>query len=859
MLNKAIFYILIVLQVVTSLTVSAQNKPLDEYALKSWPILEFPSIRDDGKYVSFTLKNVPTKSQTLVIQSVNGKWQKEIVEGNMFSFLGCSKFAVFAVNDSVFVAELGTERIEYLPDLTLIFVDSKDLVWIGHNINKGRREFVLESMGGTKKITFPNLHCVRRLETDDNDSIKLLQMEDSVGQTLLYTVNLENGRTRVVWKGKSLVDFVVDNQQRQVVFSGMSIEDGNKKIWYYKLDSSQCKLVLGDIDLGRGEIYNIDRINDFSLDGSRIFIRLKKIISNKKENIDPQLSIWTFKDPILLRPNVSLVNEELISLNLDNGKVIRLIAHDGSTLALPESGNGDWAIETYKTINETGKSEKKSDLVSTINGDRMELENDGVLSPNGQYIVCFDNKNGYYYSINIESKRRTNMTESISSFWTKKYNDDYDALQPMRRGIAGWTDQGDVLIYDQFDIWRCNLNSVFSPQNITNGYGRKNGVVFSLFGDAYQNKFINANGKIILSAFDKVTKKNGFYSISFGRSKQPKLLTMQSKLFYYPHATLGIERGFMPLRAKDADIYIIQRMGANESPNYFLSDDFKNFKRLTNIHPETEYNWLTTELHTWNNFQQKRLQGVLYKPQDFDSTKKYPIIFYYYRKLSDNLNAFLKPSFSDGRLNIPWYVSKGFLVFTPDIHYMAGKPGESCLDAIVSATDYLREFSYIDSNKMGIQGISFGGFETNYLVTHTNIFAAACSSSGLSNFISGYNSINNGNIKQPEFEMGPYQMGGTLWEKRDEFINNSAVFSANKVTTPLLLMHTKNDSTVPYANALEFFLALRRLGKKVWFLSYENSDHGVYGRNGEDFNTRMEQFFNYLLKDSLPPVWMKMN
>ena len=157
---------------------------------------------------------------------------------------------------------------------------------------------------------------------------------------------------------------------------------------------------------------------------------------------------------------------------------------------------------------------------------------------------------------------------------------------------------------------------------------------------------------------------------------------------------------------------------------------------------------------------------------------------------------------------------------------------------------------------MGLQGCSFGGFETNYIVTHSKIFAAACSASGASDLISYYGDLfDNTNSQQGKFELGQYKIGTNLWQRPDFYINNSPVFKINDVTTPILIMSTRYDATVPSSQSIEFFTGLRRLGKKAWLLRYDGN-HGVFGKSGLDFSIRMEQFFAHYLKDMPSPKWM---
>jgi dienelactone hydrolase len=254
---------------------------------------------------------------------------------------------------------------------------------------------------------------------------------------------------------------------------------------------------------------------------------------------------------------------------------------------------------------------------------------------------------------------------------------------------------------------------------------------------------------------------------------------------------------------------------------------------------------------------------VLYKPESFDSTKRYPVILHYYERKSDGLHAYLAPQLLGGNgcvIDIPRYVSHGYLIFTPDIHFRIGETGQSVVNAVVSAADHLASMPWVDGGRMGLQGCSFGGSHTNYLVTHSGRFAAAVSSSGSSNLISDYGSLTGDGVTVAGalgFEVRQTRLGASLWERPDVYIRNSPILQADRVTTPLLLMHTTIDGITPFGQALELFTGLRRLGKKAWMLQYDGGhNHGVWGAEGRDFSIRMAQFFDHYLKGAPPPKWM---
>jgi dipeptidyl aminopeptidase/acylaminoacyl peptidase len=314
------------------------------------------------------------------------------------------------------------------------------------------------------------------------------------------------------------------------------------------------------------------------------------------------------------------------------------------------------------------------------------------------------------------------------------------------------------------------------------------------------------------------------------------------------------------VKAKSHQAWIVLRGNAKNSYNFYFSRDLKKYVPLSNIHPERSYNWLVSELHTIKLPGGDSTQGVLYKPDNFNPHKKYPVIIYYYEDLSNDINKFQDPQQVGAVINIPHFVSNGCLVLTPDIVFRTKNIGESALSTVESCAKYLANLSFIDAQKIGINGHSFGGYETNYIVTHSKIFAAALSGAGTVNTISSFGTVKMAGSNSTGFTDDPiyYGVDKPYWENLTQHIDASPIFSVQYITTPLLLFHNRDDGAVPFEQGIEFFIALRRLGKKVWLLQYDNEDHGIYNSKKAQFDleTRYMQFFDHYLKDKPAPVWM---
>jgi len=298
----------------------------------------------------------------------------------------------------------------------------------------------------------------------------------------------------------------------------------------------------------------------------------------------------------------------------------------------------------------------------------------------------------------------------------------------------------------------------------------------------------------------------------------------------------------------------------SNSPDVYASVDLKTEVKLSNTNPQQQnYNWGTAELVKWTTPKGFNSEGILYKPENFDPAKKYPMIVYFYEKLSDGLYNYVPPAPTPSRLNISYFVSNGYLVFAPDISYEKGYPGRSAEEFVNSGVASLKKNAWVDGTKIGLQGQSWGGYQVAHLITRTNMYAAAWAGAPVVNMTSAYGGIRweSGLNRQFQYEKTQSRIGATLWEKPELYIENSPLFSLPKVSTPVVIMANDADGAVPWYQGLEMFNGLRRLGKPVWLLNYNNEAHNLVQRqNRKDIQIREQQFFDYYLKGAKAPVWM---
>ena len=432
--------------------------------------------------------------------------------------------------------------------------------------------------------------------------------------------------------------------------------------------------------------------------------------------------------------------------------------------------------------------------------------------------------------------------------WDGRYNDLY-AVDPPPYGSAGWTaDDGAFLFYDRFDVWRFEPDSGRTV-NLTAGKGRESNTRFRYARTEPELHYI-PEGEALWHAFHDTNKRGGFYRGRADRETSPAEVVMADKSFRL--------RG----KAKDADRWLLTREDFREFPDLWVTDGgIAEMQRMSDANPQQkDYRWGSAELVEWTSNDGIPLQGMLFKPDGFDPAKEYPLLVYFYERMSDGVHTWRTPRPGGSSISVPFYVSRGYVVFIPDIPYEIGYPGESALDAVVPGVLGLIDEGFVARDRIGVQGHSWGGYQIAYMITKTDLFAAAEAGAPVSNMTSAYGGIRwqTGMSRMFQYERTQSRIGATLWEATSEYLHNSPLFYADKIRTPLLMMHNDDDGAVPWYQGIELFVALRRLQKPAWLLNYNGEGHGLRREaNRKDWAVRMQQFFDHHLQDAPAPVWME--
>lgn len=686
----------------------------------------------------------------------------------------------------------------------------------------------------------------------------------------VYSVNTQGEvAPQVLLSGKGKYQKLTwDEDQTQLAFisnrDDASAKQPRFKVYHWTRVSAPAAEVVspssGDF---RKDLVVSERANlNFSFDGGRLFLGAapppepeknpdEEIPADEKVMVD----LWHWKDDYVqpiqrVRAEQERNKSYRAVYHLKEKKFVQLA--DETMENVSPSSDGRFAIGSdnrqYRTMSDYSPGLTDYYLVNTSTGARKAIASkkrfNVSLSPNSKYAIYFDGKD--WYSYNVADGKVSNLTQSLG---TRFFNEDNDTPStPGSYGVAGWTkDDRDLLLYDRYDIWQVSPDGN-GAKNLTEGLGRKEKTELRYVRLDPRERWIDPAKSLLLRAENEETRDSGFYRDRIGGGL-PEKLAMAAKNFGNP------------TKAKDAEVMVLTASRFDQFPDLWVAGaNFENLKKVSTGDKQRErFNWGTAELVSFKNVDGVPLKGILMKPENFDPQRKYPMIVYIYERLTRGLHSFRNPG-PGTSINAAFYVSNGYLVFMPDIVYTIGYPGQSALKCVLPGIQAVVDKGFVDEKAIGIQGHSWGGYQIAYMVTQTNRFRAAAPGALVSNMTSAYSGIRwgTGLPRQFQYEQSQSRIGGSLWDYPLRYLENSPVFRADRVETPLLMIHNDEDDAVPWYQGIEYYLALRRLGKEVYMFSYNGEKHGLRKRiNQKDYTRRLQEFFDHFLKGTQTTAWIE--
>jgi hypothetical protein len=890
-----------------------QKRLIDFNAIENWRGLgDYLSVSNNGEYFAYTI-NKPTgtrywfrRQDSLIIQGTKSKWRKAFATSKQGFFSADDKQYIFQNGSSLFLLGLGTQQITELKDVNDFKRNTKTNC-LAYRV-KGKDSLILHDLAAGKEKIFDN---IAGFDFDKNG--KWLVCKNSANELVLYNlltraekkfphavdyafsadgenlivktnqnlqyISLPSGELKIAWstKEKTVIgNYGMDATGKQVVFTILDTTDAtNNTIGYYNQGMGKAVVKIS------GKISSIPEgltIRDASFSDNNHYIKLSLQSSPDVIKADENMvgvEVWNHKDLNLQSAQTGQFDQPTnfnALVNIKDGKLVLLENSDKEMFLI----QGDFAVvkKDYESTHGDRFWETREDsfwLVSLKDGNSHLLptkSNSFWFSPSGDWLVYFDAGKGCnYFSYDLNSGLVKCISANVPENQLGIVNSQNDQY-PKSGCLAAWVEQDEaLLVYDNFNIWKLDLTGKQPAKNITNGVGLSNSIIFNLFTtDRYSNPpIVKPNETLILRGYNIKTKESGFYKKNGIKVGPPVELYMGS---YFMKEISGIQDGNVtyisgtaPVKAKDVNSWVVQRQSTNDAANYWETTDFKNFRRLTDFQPQKHYQWFTEEVVYFKYLDGKTGQGILYKPENFDPSRRYPVLIPFYGGFSGNMYQFPNPTYLNQAMETGkspiWFLNNGYIVFTPDIAVAPLKYGPKAFSVIEGAVQYLKQLPFVDGNKIGCATHSWSAKLGSYVFTHSKSIAATAITEGFvyANVINHSLSSRGGKSRLEDVEIE--QEYGSLWDNKNRWLDQTTVLNVDRANSPLLLLCNKESLPDYQDQTFQLFNALRRLDKNVWWLNYENANHTIEDlKERKDYTIRYTQFFDHYLKYAPAPQWM---
>jgi dipeptidyl aminopeptidase/acylaminoacyl peptidase len=896
------------------------KKILNHAEFKTWKKIEKSQISNDGRWISYQMQ--PNEGDgVLHIYNTETNRTLDFQRGYDGLFSPDNQYFVFKIKpfldtlknqrrrkvkddalpkDTLCIYTFSEKKILKIPNVKSFKMPEK---WSG--IVAFQREPEKEKKKEDKKDTSATKVIPRKKKEENRDNGFRLVVKD-----------LKNGEEKLF---EYVREYLFAEKGEKIIFNSTGL-DTNFRVGVYTMSFPQ-KTLTTIIEAKKGNFKNlsISKSGNYvaflaDTDTSRARIRpfdvyffdgnLKKIITNQhqvlpqnwivSENATPTFSkdekilfsgiapppilqdtlalteeivnveVWHYQDARLHTQQNNQLEEDKkrhypVAYQLETGSVSSIVTADkGQQIRYDEDKNGDYVLITddlqYKKESSWQGFALKDILCKNIKTGEQKMifekaSGSPIFSPTQKFIMWYQATDSVWLCYNMATSKTVNLSEKITSSLYDELNDVPGNPDPY--GIVAWEKNEKFLyIYDRFDIWKIDPNGVITPQNMTKG--REKQMTYRHINVDKDKKSIDDDEIILLKGTQDATKGEGYYTLDM-KTQQLKMLIFEPSMSFSQRV----------LKAKDAENYVFTKENFTTFPDlqFCKSLNFKASQKISNANPQQkDYNWGAAELISWTALDGKKQTGMLFKPENFDPSKKYPMIVNYYERSSQDVLKHRAPEPHRSNINYTFYASRGYLVFNPDVTYREGYPGESAMNSVVSGVTALIEKGFVDAKRVGIQGHSWGGYQTAYIIGKTDMFRCAEAGAPVVNMTSAYGGIRweSGWVRQFQYEKAQSRIGGTLWEYPLRYLENSPLFNLDKVNTPVLILHNDKDGAVPWYQGIEYFTGLRRLNKPTWLLNYNDEPHWpVKWQNRLDFNIRMQQFFDHYLLDAPMPTWMQ--
>ncbi|WP_099464592.1 S9 family peptidase [Parabacteroides provencensis] len=854
--------------------------------LVEWNRISSKSISDDGKWVTCQMEPW-VGDATVKLYDAKGKEVASFCPADKAVFSSSSRYLLAVSKPTVKETDslkLKKTKEDDMPmDKLIIYhlsgkqetIDSlknyklaESADWIAYQRGRKDSTLYIRSLDGSKTFQFPSVTEYKFAKK--SAMLFYISIEDKELQPGLFTLNPDKGTPVLIKEGKGVFkQTTFDEQGNRIAFLYCTDKDSVYKaldLWLSE-NNVPAKLLAGrgNKAFPTGWVVNENGELQFSKNAARLFFGTSPEPKQKDTTIlaanRPEVQVWSWNEPVQYTVQNYNKEKELkrsyrAVYNLSDGSLFQLADKELPDIKLGNEGNSSVALLSTSrpySLSSMWEGRTRSDYytVSLDNGERKPLltadYGDLDISPAGKYAYWYAETDSSWYTIALASgtKYRLSTPQTFPAWDEENDVPDY----PGSYGSAGWTmDDKYLLVYDRYDLWRFDPIGEAAPVNLTVD-GKKKDISYNLICLDKEARAIDPSQTQLLRGFNRTTKGYGYYQAKLSSPGAPKTLLAGNFMLS------------VPLKAKNTDAVIYTSETFEQYPDIRLSDmSFKQSVQLTHGSRQQEgFIWGTTEMVSWISLDGRPLEGVVYKPANFDPKKKYPMIVNFYERNADTYYSYHMPEPGRSTVDYHLYNSHEYIIFNPDVRYVDGYPGQSCYNCVMPGVTMMIAKGYIDEKAIAAQGHSWGGYQVAYLATRTNLFAAIESGAPVVNMFSAYGGIRwgSGLNRSFQYEHTQSRIGGTPWSAPLQYLENSPLFHMDKVQTPILIMHNDADGHVPWYQGIEYFIALKRLHKPAWLLNYPGSPHWPEPMADRvDFQKRMFQFFDHYLKKSPMPKWM---
>lgn len=871
--------------------VYAQQKPLQLDDYSRWSRIISPEVSPNGDWFAYSLRPnggddtlhiVRVQNQKLV-RIPNGFSPAFSPEGDFIAYYSKPaeeeaeklRKAKKPVPQSATVKSLSSEQDYVIEDAARMVFSNDGKFWAVLKVKAegaNGADLILYDLAKKQAMSIGNVSDFG-FNQKSSHLAYTVEAADQAGNGL-YLLALDTKNTTLLDGGKASYqqltwdDTQAKKEERNTKGNQLAVLKGNKvdSLWqqpnellvFYNLNSEPKQAVLTSESTGFPADFVISDKGDlsFSDNGKSLFFGIKEQEEKIKMSKDTiaNVDVWHWKDPYIQSVQIVRANRDknftytsvfhfqdgnFKQLADENLRTVLGSKHPNYRLGRDETpylSDVNWGIspaDLYRVDINTGEKKVIAQQVNRTLG----------YSPDGRYYLYQKDSSLVVYDFDAD---QTIDVSSKAPVVFMNLEHPYPHEKPPF-GVAGWTKDGNhVIVNHKFDLWMLALDGS-AATNLTK-IGDQEEIRFRLVNLDRDVEWVDTQKPILLSAYGEWTKKEGFYEVELG--KNPKALVFEDLSFGNP------------IKPEKSTQLFFTKQTFEKFPDYYVAtSDFKNQTQITKANPQqSEYAWGKRKLVEFTDSRGNKLQGTMTLPAGYEEGKAYPTLFYFYEKMSDRHHQYSMPVYDD-RPHFSTYASNGYLIFMPDIVFEEGKPGTSSLDVITSAAKELIRLGYADEERIGLQGHSWGGYQTSFILTQTDMFRCIVTGAPPTNLESFYNNIygSSGTVHHGIMEIGQVRMGRdvTPWTHREIYQRENPMHHVPHIKTPFMILHGTKDGAVDWSQGLEFYNAARRNGKEVIFLSYPNEGHHLANEaNQKDFQKRMKAYFDHYLMDKPAPQWM---